>query len=512
MELKKKKMYRTGTNASLMTQIAVLEDVNISDIKPDVKTVLSAHGNIILDEVRAMEHQVQLRGRIQFEILYAADLAEYNLACMRGEVPFREKIGMDECKQGDSIYVQTRMDELTVSIVNSRKFSVKALLGLTLSVDDIGETEIAVDIDETEEMEFCKSTYEMTGLVLRKKDIFRIRDCIKLADEKDEIGELLWTDIGLQQMEFQPMDEKIQVCGTWKALFLYRTELGSYEWYEYGDSIHSEFACDGCDESMQLIVKGKLGHINTEATADGDGEFRLINLDAGIELDICLYSKESIGLLSDVYSTNRDVDVKAEELNLRNMKENYETHFSMEEKLTIEAEQTIGNVLYAHAIPSIREQFVMKDEIWIKGFIHYYVLYKSLTDDEYSVVERDLPFERKFAYQNAKEGDVPEVTLEMEKCLLNVENEKTMEMKVSVVAKILVWEEEKIPGITGIEVSNMDPRKENELPVFAVWVVDENDTLWKIGKHFYVPVSRIREVNELTSDELEIGQKLLIVR
>lgn len=512
MELIKKKIHRTGGGAFLATQIAVLEDVNISDIKPDVKTVLSAHGNILLDEVRAMDHQVQLRGRISFEILYVADLAEYKLACMRGEVPFKEKIGMDECKQGDSICVQTRMDDLNISIVNSRKFSVKALLGLELIVDDEGETEIAIDIDKTNDMEYCKSNYEMTGLVLRKKDIFRIRDSIRLAEEKEEIGEVLWTDLSLAQMEFIPLDEKIQVRGAWKATVLYMTELGSYEWYEYGDSIHSEFACDGCSETMQLVVRDKLGNVNVEAAADGDGEMRLVNLDAGVELDICLYSKETGDFLSDVYSTCQDVEVKTEELHLRDMKESFDERLNLEEKFKIEGEQTVGNVLYNHVIPSIREQFVMNDEIWIKGFLHYYVLYKSLTDEDYAVVDKNIPFERKFTYQNVKAGDVPDVVLRTEKCTLTVENEKSIEMKVTLSAKILVWKEEKIPGITGITVNDMDPGKENELPVYAAFVVDENDTLWKIGKRFYVPVSRIREVNELTSDELEIGQKLLIVR
>lgn len=512
MELKKKKIHAKETNASLMTQIVVLEDVNISDVKPDVKNVLAVHGNILMDEVKAMEHQVQLRGRVQFEILYVADLAEYRLSCMRGEVPFREKVGMDDCKQGDPIYVQTQMDDLSVSIVNSRKFSVKALIGLHLMVDDPNEKDIAVDIEAADGMEFCTGIYEMTGLVLRKKDIFRIRDSIKLAEEKEEIGELLWTDVCLQQMEFVPLDEKIQVHGIWRACFLYQTNMGDYEWYEHTDTISSQFPCDGCSDSMLLKVCYNLGNVSTEAVADGDGEMRLIDLDAVVDLDISLFAKESLSLLQDIYGIEKEVDVKNEELYLRNMKENSENRFNVEEKLSVDGEQTIGNVLYANALPCIREQFVTEEGILIKGFINYHVLFRNLTGEDYVTIEKNMPFERKFIYQNGLLTDIPDVQFETEKCSLTVENEKTLEMKLTISAKILVWEEEKIPGITEIFVNDIDSAKQNALPVYAIWVADENDTLWKIGKQFYVPVSRIREVNELTCDELEAGQKLLIVR
>ncbi|MBR2401634.1 MAG: LysM peptidoglycan-binding domain-containing protein, partial [Lachnospiraceae bacterium] len=38
------------------------------------------------------------------------------------------------------------------------------------------------------------------------------------------------------------------------------------------------------------------------------------------------------------------------------------------------------------------------------------------------------------------------------------------------------------------------------------------DTLWQIGKKYYVPVERIKELNGLTTDEIMPGDKLLIVK
>ena len=44
------------------------------------------------------------------------------------------------------------------------------------------------------------------------------------------------------------------------------------------------------------------------------------------------------------------------------------------------------------------------------------------------------------------------------------------------------------------------------------YIAREGDSLWDIGKRYYVPVSQIREINELAGDEIQPGEKLLIVK
>ena len=52
----------------------------------------------------------------------------------------------------------------------------------------------------------------------------------------------------------------------------------------------------------------------------------------------------------------------------------------------------------------------------------------------------------------------------------------------------------------------------SNLPGMVVYMVKEGDNLWNIGKQYYVPVENLRELNELGSDELKPGQKLLVVK
>ena len=63
-----------------------------------------------------------------------------------------------------------------------------------------------------------------------------------------------------------------------------------------------------------------------------------------------------------------------------------------------------------------------------------------------------------------------------------------------------------------IQIGELDSQKLEKLPGFAIYFVKKGDTLWQIGKKYYVSVEKIKEINQLTSDEIKPGDRLLIVK
>lgn len=46
----------------------------------------------------------------------------------------------------------------------------------------------------------------------------------------------------------------------------------------------------------------------------------------------------------------------------------------------------------------------------------------------------------------------------------------------------------------------------------VICIAGPGDTLWDIGKRYYVPVSQLKEVNELPTEEISAGDKILVVK
>lgn len=61
-------------------------------------------------------------------------------------------------------------------------------------------------------------------------------------------------------------------------------------------------------------------------------------------------------------------------------------------------------------------------------------------------------------------------------------------------------------------VSEPDMERMEALPGIAVYMVKDGESLWDIGKRYYVPVSVIKQTNDLTSDEVKAGDRILIVK
>ena len=153
MELVKKKIHMDRINGRAGTQMVLEEDVNISDNKPDANYLLSSKGEIIMEEIRPGENVVSLKGKLVVSILYLTDM-EGMCASMEAVIPFEEKVNMEGVAGGDTILTESGIEDLTVGLINSRKFSVQAVASFMLEREEQVECEMAVDLYHEEPVEY----------------------------------------------------------------------------------------------------------------------------------------------------------------------------------------------------------------------------------------------------------------------------------------------------------------------------------------------------------------------
>ena len=71
---------------------------------------------------------------------------------------------MDGIEEGDTISVDLVIDDLSVSVINSRKISVKAVITVIALAENICDEEFAVDIDD-DNIEYIKDSIELPRLL-----------------------------------------------------------------------------------------------------------------------------------------------------------------------------------------------------------------------------------------------------------------------------------------------------------------------------------------------------------
>ncbi len=514
MELVKKKIHMDRISSKAGTQVVLEEDVNISDNKPDAVHLLNSKGEVVMEEIRAGENAVNLRGRLIVSVLYLTD-AEGTCASMEAVVPYEEKVNMDGVGNGDIILVDWEIEDLTVGLINSRKLSAQAVVSFALEKEEHIEQDAAVDVYHDEPVEYRKRTYPVAQLVLQKKDIFRLKEEMELSGNLPNVFRTIWHHITFDHVEFKALEEKISVQGEMKAFFLYEGEGDSDRtlWYENTVPFSGIIECQGCRENMIPDICYGLGQCNVEVRQDFDGEERVFCVEPVLDLDIHLYEEENLEVLSDIYGVHKEIEALTTQAQLKSLLVSGSGKCKIAEHVKLQnAEIPVYQLIHSDGELHLGEQTVVENGIAVSGTLVVTTLYLCGGSKSFYSTKNEIPFRYVIEADNITATSIFKLHCSIEQLTVTMLDGDELDVKAALQFKALVFAVQKSNLITDIKVEDLDLNKLNELPGMVICIAGPEDTLWDIGKRYYVPIAQIKEVNELVSEDIKAGDKILVVK
>ena len=94
---------------------------------------------------------------------------------------------------------------------------------------------------------------------------------------------------------------------------------------------------------------------------------------------------------------------------------------------------------------------------------------------------------------------------------MNLLDNTEFEIKATINTMLFALKSEEIFVIDGINVCEAN-ESEDDLPGMTGYMVTEKERLWDIAKQYKTTVKNIMEINELESDEVLPGDKIMIVK
>ena len=515
MELVKKKIHMDRINGRAGTQMVLEEDVNISDNKLDANYLLSSKGEIMLEEIRPGENVVGLRGKLVVSILYLTDM-EGMCASMEAVIHFEEKVNMEGVAGGDTILTESSIEDLTVGLINSRKFSVQAVASFMLEREEQVECETAVDLYHEEPVEYRKCVYPVIELVLHKKDIFRLKEEMELTGNLPNVFQTIWHHICFDHVEFKALEEKLSIQGEMRAFFLYEGEGDNdkTQWYENTVPFSGIIECHGCRENMIPDIQYHLGQCNVEVRQDFDGEERVFCVEPVLDLDIHLYEEENLEVISDVYGVDKEIEALTTQMPVKSLLLAGSGKCKIAEHVRIQnPEMPMYQLIHSDGEIRIDEKTIVENGIAVTGTLLVTTLYLSASGAKaiYSTVN-ELPFQYVIEAENILPTCVYKLRSSIEQLTVTMLDSDELDVKAALQFKMIVFSVQNRDLVTDIKVEPLDLNKLSDLPGMVICIVGPGETLWDIGKKYYVPVAQLREVNELPTEEISAGDKILVVK
>lgn len=517
MELVQKNIHFSRISKQARNQITVEEDVNIPDTKEDIESILFHNQKVMVDEVKVNDQKVHIRGRLMYTILYCSEESG-RLCSLEGSIPVEEKLYMEGIENTDKVTVKICMEDFSVGIINSRKISIQSLLDIHASVQELYDEQMTTDL-QNEVCEVQKKECPFTQLAVCKKDVFRVRENLSLPSNMPNIEEVLWKNISVQEFECKTLDGQLEIQGKVYVFILYEGERQNRpQIYQMTMPFGTTLECSGCENQMIPDISYDMTECQVHVESDFDGEDRSFGVEMTFEVDMKIYATEKVDVLWDTYGIQKELIPEEEEVryDVLTMSENGCIKVTDTWKVP-EMEGEGIQILYSQGECFVEKCEAYPEGISIQGMLVTQILFKQENaDNVYGSHQRMIPFEQVIEYPPEIQGQP-----DLMKCYVNPKcttvqlqylGEQSVELRANIFYHLLAFETVSTKNIKKVESREMDVEKCNHLPSMAIYFAKSEDTLWEMGKKYCVPIKQIKEMNQMTSDEMKAGDRILIVR
>lgn len=516
MELGKVKIHRKQEIGSAISQITLDDDYNVPDYRPDIVKVLKEKGELRFDEVKAGNGVAWVKGSLGFRVLYRSEQSNGKISCLKGEIPFQEKLNLDGIQEHDKVVAAGEVEDITIGVINSRKLNIRAVIVLYVAAEEEVDEELTAKLEKDDEYEQKIVKREGLTLLAANRDICRQKSEVVLPSSKPNVREILWRSVELRNIESRVQEGKAQIAGEVLIAVLYseEEETERLQWYETTVPLECETDCGVQDDD--IICKVKVTPISTELEVkpDYDGEERILVLELALNVDIRVWREEQLELLADIYSLKRKLlPIYKERVLERLLVKNYAKCRIAEQIELPESQERILQICACEGKVNLERKELVESGVQAEGTIVVELLYIT-TDDNMPVetVREIYPFSQVIEIPEMEGPLRMELDCGIEQLQAVMLDQEHIEVKAVVHLDLLAVLEQNIRNIEEVEETALDIEELQNRPGLVGYIAKEGDELWEIAKENHTTIRDILETNGWKEKELSPGDTILIVK
>ena len=498
-------------------QTTVESDVIVPDINPDVLKVLRISQRAYVTQKTVQQDRAYIQGVIKLNILYIPESFECGrIKCINYALDFSHIVEAKGAKPGMCISCEAECENISDTLVNSRKLNIKCTVGINVKIAVCSEKEIATEVTDNENLELKQRVIKLLNSTTDTDKEFVISEKLNLPPGKAPIGEILKIGAVASGSELRLAEGKAVVKGELKASVLYigkadEEQDGSIEFAEYTLPFTEVLDVLGLKEGMDGEIDYQIRDMVYRIEDGESGECTSLTLDVTVGAYIKGTELFDVSVIEDAYSTTGNINIEKKAYDIERLLDKGYVEIPQKEILEVpDYLPEIQKVCDISAIPSVTDVSINGDCLAVKGIISVNMLYITRSSElPVAGFDKIFEFSHNFELSEACENSVCEAKVSAEHLSYNLSGDRNVELRLINSLSIKCMSSDKTEIIDEIEEDDT-PLK--ELPTVIIYFVQAGDTLWNIAKHFHTSAEKIAEDNNLSSDLIKPGQKLMIFR
>ena len=504
MELNKHICSQLIEKGKSFSQITLDDDYIVRDNKPDVVRVIYSRGDILVEDVKAGNQGLWITGKLRFSTLYQSDDENHRLESVNGEVPFQEKVMMDEAEDEDEVLVDMEIEDLSVGIINSRKLVIRAVVNVLARNLEEEDTTLTCGIFEPG-YEQKTTEFPMLCLVENTKEQLRMQREMVLPNSRSNIGQITFYQVDFRNEEVILQDDRAQLKLDAQLWVLYRSETtGEYECYETTLPLAGEVDVESLRGDEVFWAKIKPLEVELEPRSDYDGENRMLGLEMILSMEIQIYREESCQLLQDAYALDKELAMERKNLPISQLlMKNVSKIRLLEQEQLAPNQQKILQICGSSGKVSIDRVHKRENGVHVEGVLNVHILYATNDDNQpFAYTSSQIPFEQLIEIDGFTEDASCWLNSSVEQLQVNLLDNTEYEVKallqIGVMALNHIW----VSNIERMEQEELDIDALQRQPGMIGYVRREGEDLWDVAKKYHAS----------TDNMIELGNKVLVIK
>ncbi|MHB1316024.1 MAG: DUF3794 and LysM peptidoglycan-binding domain-containing protein [Christensenellales bacterium] len=503
MELIKETVNIEQLVGNVDAQAVVDGELTLPAMKPDIVNLLMVQGKVTMGNVECVAGKLLMDGTVSFCVVYDG---EEGITGFEATAGFNNTVDMEEAAPGMKGNVTAFIQQIDSYLMNERKLHVTAIVEMECSVRSAGEEVVVTDIQNGIDYEMLRSN-NLIPDIERCQDHYTVREDAVLPPGARPVKEVLFADGYARMKNVMEQSGEMFVSGEVKILLSYCSEEGTLEQAQLVLPVECALKCDKISGDTRNYAQLKIQEIYVKKA---DEEGRVLNMEVQLHADGCCLKQNEMDLVSDCYSTIRQVDIDYKTLQTMVLSVVENTRAVIKTKLEIpEGIPACARPLVCYASPMITQKTILENSLELQGILTIHLVYEQHGGQRY-VFKTQAPFacdlEAK-GLNNAMRCDVDVVT---EGCYTSGSGNE-IEVKTVLDIDMRCYQNWTVPIVSGITENEMKPEPPQGIKIYFT---GEGETLWSVAKQFNMTSDMILRHNPAvdTKGTLPAGQKILLFR
>ena len=451
-----------------------------------------------------MDGKIKIEGCVNTYIMYLPDSQEDNLRGLNANLDFSQIIQVPECREGMDALIHVNIKDLECKVLNGRKISIRAGLEARIKLYSNEEVDIINGLNNIDDIQTIEETFDINSLIGNSSTRVYVKDTLSI-DPQDEIAEILKTDINLVDNDIKISYNKILSKCEAEVKIMYLTEDNRI------NTVEGKIPAVGFID-MQNVSEDNICDINNEINniiiRPNSAEEHSIYIEIEIEVMASVYEKKEISLIQDLYSPSMNLRFSQKRITTPTQRISQNKNFTVTSKTNI-PELVDGNLIDAEVVATIVKEQVTNSKLLCEGEITVNFIFTNSNNSVNSKVSK-IPFE--FWVENPVQDENANT-----QTMINISNKNfvvkqngDIDCNIDIESISEFTKNSSMNIIDNIEIEENDADS-GDYDSLIIYIVQKDDTLWKIAKKFRTTVESISRVNGIEDeDNIAVGQKLYI--